>query len=146
MSIRETFPNSIALKLIINIIQKMWSRFQYCSDPSTMLLLKGPLKRDFLEIYVTTFLESVISEIQNLWGSTLFSKCSKFDLDFKNAEKNSDKGFFFSDNIIWISIVKLPMLGTGYLSLAANVLTRSSKIWHVNNRNFFQLNCFGTHQ
>ena len=28
---------------------------------------KGPLKRDFLDNYLTTFSESVISEIQKLW-------------------------------------------------------------------------------
>ena len=32
--------------------------------------------------------------------------------------------------------LKLSLLGTGYFSWAANVLTSSPKIWHVNKRDF----------
>ena len=50
------------------------------------------------------------------------------------------KRCFVSEIIaIWIDIVKLSLLRTGYFSLAANVLTRSPKIWHFNKRDFFQL-------
>ena len=35
-------------------------------------LSKGSLKPDFLDIYLTTFSKSVISEIQKLWRSSLF--------------------------------------------------------------------------
>ena len=107
-------------------------------------LYKGPLKRDFLNIYLTRFLESVNLEIQKLWGSFSFSKCLKFKLDLKNASKNWEKVFSFWDNCIWIDIVKLSLLRTGYFSLAANVLTSSTKIWHVNKRDFFQLNWIGS--
>ena len=54
---------------------------------------KGHLKRDFLEIYLSTFSESVILETQKLWGSSLFPKYSKFNLDFKIAAKNTVKTF-----------------------------------------------------
>ena len=37
-------------------------------------LSKGPLKRDFWDIYMTAFSETVILEIQNLWGSYFFEK------------------------------------------------------------------------
>ena len=114
-----------------------WARLPCC-------LSKGPLKRDFLDIYLTTFSESVISKIQNLGGSSFFKKYLKFNLDFKNAAKNSEKVFCFWDNCIWIGIVKLSLLRTGYFSSAANVLTSSPKIWHVNKRDFFQLNFLGS--
>ena len=78
---------------------------------------KGPLKRDFLDICLITFSESVISEIQNLWGSSFFSKYSKFKLNFKNVEKNCEKIFCFWDNCFWIGIVKLSLLRRGYFSL-----------------------------
>ena len=52
-------------------------------------LLKGPLKQDFLDIYLTTFSESVVSEIQNLQGSSFFPKYLKFNQDFKKAAQNS---------------------------------------------------------
>ena len=107
-------------------------------------LSKGPLKQDFSDIYLSTFLDSVISEIQKLWGSTFFSRCVKFNLDFRNTAKNWAKNFCYLDNCIWIGIVKLCHLRTGYFSSAANVLTSSPKIWHVNKRDFFQLNFLGS--
>ena len=41
---------------------------------------------------------------------------------------------------MWIGIVKLSLLRTGYFSSAANVLRSSPKIWHVNKRDFFKFN------
>ena len=43
---------------------------------------------------MTTFLESVIPEIQNLWGSSFSSKYLKFKLDLRNTAKNEEKDFF----------------------------------------------------
>ena len=77
-------------------------------------LSKGPLKSDFSDIYLTTFTESVISRKQNLWEFFFFfSKCFKFNLNFKNSSKNREKVFRFCDNCISIGIVKLPVLITG---------------------------------
>ena len=53
----------------------------------------GPLKLDFLGIYLTKCSESVTSEIQKLSGTSFCSKYSKFNLDFKNAAKNRKKCF-----------------------------------------------------
>ena len=110
-----------------------WARLPCC-------LSKGPLKQDFLDIYLTTLLESVISKIQNLWGPNFFSKCFEFNLDFKNTAKNWAKNFCYLGNCIWIFIVKLCHLRTGFFQSAANVLTSSPKIWHVNKRDLFKLN------
>ena len=119
--------------------QQLWARLPYC-------LSKDPLKRDFLDIYLATFSESVTSKIQNLWGSSFYSKCLKFNLDFKNAAKNWEKVFCFWDNCIWIGIVKLSLWRTRYFSSAANVLTSSPKIWHVNKRDFFWHNFLASDQ
>ena len=75
-----------------------------------------------------------------------FSKSSKFNLDFKKAAKNWEEAFCFSMNCIWIGVVKLSLLRTGYFSSAANVLTSSTKILHVNKREFFQLHWLGSDQ
>ena len=91
-------------------------------------LSKGPLKWDFSDIYLTTFLESLNSEIQNLWRSFFVSKCLQFKLDFKNAFKNWGKVLCFWENCIWIGIVKFSLLRTWYSWTAANVLTTSPKI------------------
>ena len=101
---------------------------------------KRPLKLEFLDIYLTTFAESVISEIQELWGSSFLKKYSRFNSDFKNVARNWEKVFSFWYNCIWIGIVKLSLLRTRYFSSPANVLTSSPKILHVNKRDFFQLN------
>ena len=63
-----------------------WARAPCC-------LAKGPLKRDFLHIYLFTFSESVISEIQKLWLSSFYSKCSKFNIASQNAAKIEKKFF-----------------------------------------------------
>ena len=60
------------------------------------------------------------------------SKCSRFNVDFKNAEKNREKVSCFWDICISIGIVKFSLLRTGYLTLAANVLRSSPKILIVN--------------
>ena len=70
---------------------------------------KGSLKRNVLDIYLTTFSESVTWEIQNLWGSSFFSKYLKYNLDFQNTVTNWVKVFRFWDNCIWIGIVKLSL-------------------------------------
>ena len=86
------------------------------------------------------FSESVISEIHWLWGSSVFWKCSKFNVDYKNGEKNSEKDFCFWDNSIWIGCVKLSLLRREYLSSAVNVLKNSFKILNSSKIDLFQLN------
>ena len=119
-----------------SVFSSAWVRLPCC-------LLTGSLKRDVLGIYLTKFSESVITKIQNLWGSSFVSKYSKSFSHFKNAGKNWAKTFCFWDNCIWIRIVKLFLLRTGYFSSVANVLASSPKIWHVNSRDFFQLKWLG---
>ena len=86
------------------------------------------------------FSESVIWEIHWLWGSSFFWKCSKFNVDYRNAEKNWEKVFCFWDNSIWIGCVKLSVLRGEYLSSAVNVLTNSLNILNSGNIDLFQLN------
>ena len=79
--------------------------------------------------------------MQNLCGSSFYSKSLKVLVDCKNAPRNWEKVFCFWDNCIWIGIVKLSLLRRAYMLSAATVWTRSLKTWHVNKRNFSQLNC-----
>ena len=109
-------------------------------------LLKGRPKRYFLDVYLTTLSETVISEIQNRWGQSFFAKYLKFIVNFKNAPGNWEKVFCFWVNCIWIGILKLSLLRTGYFSSAPNVLASSFRIWHMKNRDFFQLNWLGSNQ
>ena len=79
--------------------------------------------------------------MNQLWGSYLFWKCSKLNLDCNTAEKNSENVFCFRDNSIGISCVKLSLLRREYLSSAVSVLTTSPKILHITKADFFQSIC-----
>ena len=131
--------------------QWIWSRwcdadFDSVSARLPYCLSMHPLKRDFLDTYLTTFSGSVTSKIQKLWRSSFSPKRSKFQLDLKTEEKNSEKFFVPWDNCIWIGIVKLCLLRTGHFSSATNLLTTSPKNSHVNKTDFFQLNWLGSEQ
>ena len=107
MSIRETFSNSISL-LVRNDYDKS-AVMQNSTVPSyfdRIACISVLWNGTFQTISQATFLESLISKIQNLWGSTFVSKCLKFILDFENASKNWEKVFCFLDNCIWIGINK----------------------------------------
>ena len=142
---KRDFSNSISLGMVDEFdfnsadFNNAWARLTCC-------LSNCPLTRDVLDIYLITFSESVISEIQNLWLSSFYSKCSKFNIDLQNAAKNSEQFFCFSDNWLWIVILKLSLLRTGYFSSAANVLTSGPKIWHINKRDFFEHNFVASDQ
>ena len=124
-SIRETFPNSIDLTVINEY------------DKGTVMQISTVFGhiyhvacRSVLWIFGITKSMRVVS----------FSKCSKFNLDFKYAAKNIENVFFFFwDSCIWIGIVKLSLLRTAYFSSAVNMLTSCPKIGHVNKRDVFQL-------
>ena len=92
-----------------------WARLTYS-------LSKGLLKQDFLDIYLTTFSESVISEIQKLWLSPFHSKCLKINIDLKTGATNCQNVFSFSDNCIWIGSVKFSLWRTRCFSSTGNVL------------------------
>ena len=63
-------------------------------------LSKGPLKDGFLDIYLNRFLGAHISRNTPLRGSCFFGKCLKFNIDFKNAKKETEKKFFVFEIIV----------------------------------------------
>ena len=65
-----------------------------------------------------------------------FSKCSKFNADLKNAEKNSEKKFCFRDKCVRIVCIQLSQLIREYLSSAVNVLRKRLKNFHVSKIDF----------
>ena len=108
----------------MNMIKLLSWRFEQCLGTFTMLLVEW-----LSETGHSRHLSN------NNFGNTkalrviFFTKDSKFNVDFKKAVKNSDKVSCLLDNSIWISIVKLSLLRTGYLSWAANVLTSSARFY-----------------
>ena len=123
------------------MVKVLSSRLQMCLRPFlTCCLSKVPLKQEFLDIYLITFCG------YGNFGNTshmrpFFSwKCSKFNVHFRNEEKNWEKAFSFWDTSIWIGCVKLSLLRREYFSSSVNMLTNSLQILHSTKRNFFQLN------
>ena len=133
-------------KLSISMINLLWFKFQQCLGQFTMLLSETSSETGVFRHLSNHVFRVYISEIQNLWGSSFFSKCLKFIVDFENAAKNSEKVFCFLDNCIWIGINKVSQLRRGYLPCTANMLTNCPKISHVNKRNVLQLNWLGSDQ
>ena len=128
------------------MIKVLWCRFQQCLGPFTMILLDRSSETGLLR-----HLSNHVFGVRNFRNTKsmsviLFSNCSKFKLNVINEEKTSEKLFCFWDNWISTGIVKLTLLRTGYLSLAANMLANSPKIWHVIKRYFFQLDCLSNYQ
>ena len=65
-----------------------------------------------------------------------FWKCSEFNADLKNAEKNGKKMFCFWDKCISIVYIHLSLLIREYLSLAVNELKKGLKNFIVSKSNF----------
>ena len=91
----------------------------------------------FCTYILPRFPECVISEINQLWGSSFFWKCSKFNVDYENSTKNSEKALSFWDNCVRIGCVKLSLLRKEYLSSAVNVLKNSYKALRLTKTDFF---------
>ena len=54
----------------------------------TCFLWKRPFKRDFTDIYRIIFFGDANLGNKSARGSSFFPECSKFNVDFENAEKN----------------------------------------------------------
>ena len=96
----------------------------------------SPLKRDQLGIYLWTFF--VVGNFGNTEAMSVifFIKCSKFNADSKNSEKNSEKTLCFWDKCIWIVCIQLSLLVMEYLSSGVNVLRKRKKNFHVSKSDF----------
>ena len=102
--------------------------------------------RIFLDIYLKSSFA-----VRNLGNKSamrffFFGKCSKFNVDFKNAKKNWEKISIFWDNRIWNGCCKLSLLRRAYLSRQVNALRNSFKTLHISKRDFLQRNCLHNDQ
>ena len=130
----------------MKMIKSLWSRFQQCLCTCTILVVDATSETRLLR-----HLSDYVFQVRNFESTQsmrviFYSKILKFNRDLNNAAQNSEKFFCFWDNCIWICILKFSHLRRGYFSSAANVLTSSPKILHVNKRDFFQLNSLSSGQ
>ena len=140
------FSTQLTWQGSVNLIKVLRCRFQQRFSTFSMLLVEGFSERGLFRHLSDYGFRVRNLEIKKLWGSSFFSKCSKFILIFKKAAKNSESALCFQDNCIWIGIVKLSLLRTGYFSPADNMLKSSWKVLHVNKRDFLQLNWLSSDQ
>ena len=122
------------------MIKVLWFRFRQCFRKFIILLHEASSETGLFRHLSDSIFGVQNLENEKVWGSSLCVKCLEFNLDLKNAAGNWESLFCFWDSCIWIAIDKFFLLRTGYLSSAANVLTSSPKILHVNKRDFCQLN------
>ena len=131
-----------------NMLKVLPCKFQQSFGAFTMLLpKKDPSKQDFFDIDLTRFFG--VRKFGNTSAMRViffFWKCSKFKLDFKNAEKKSEKVFYFWGTFIWIGWVKLSLLRREYLLSAHSLLGNSLEILHISKKDFLRVNCLHSDQ
>ena len=128
----------------MNMIKVMSCRFDKCLGRFTMLLVEGSSKTELFR-----HLSNHVFEVIN-FGNTkamwviFFSKTFKLSDRFRKWSQKVIKNFCFWDNWIWIAIVTLSLLRTGYFSPVAIGLPSKPKILHVNKTYFFRRNFLGS--
>ena len=140
------FGTQLTWRWSMNMLKMLWCWFQERFCTFTMLLVKGSSETGlFRHLSDQVFGDRNFRNTKSM-GFIICLKILKIYFRFRKCSKKLRKSFFFRDNCIWTGIVKLSLLGTGYFSSAANVLTSSSKMWHVNKRNVLKLNQFASDQ
>ena len=91
-------------------------------------LLKGPLKRDFLNIYITTSFEVRKSKNTSAMMVIFFLIMFKIESKIRKCKKKLENVFCFWDNWIWKCCYKLSRFRRKYLLSPVNGLTKSPKI------------------
>ena len=81
-------------------------------------------------------MQSITPELNQLWGSSFFSKCSKFHVDFRNKKHNSENALNFGDNYTLIGYVKHSLL------LGVDMLSSSLNISETTKKEFLELKFF----
>ena len=124
--------------------QQIWYKWchSYFSTVWSYLLCclsKGPLKRDFFDIYLTTFFGIRNFGNTSVMSVIFFSKLLIYIS--KMQQKKLEKTFCFSENWSWIGCVNFSLLKIENLWPTANMFTKSPKILHITKRDFFRLNC-----
>ena len=113
----------------------VWSHLPCC-------LSKGPLKRDFLDIYLTTFFAVRIFANTSAMKVIFFLKLFEILAAFQKFRKRLRKSFlFFFYKGIWFGFINLSLLRRENLWSAINVFTNSPNIFHITKRDFSQLTC-----
>ena len=131
--VRETFSTLIVWTVINEYGKGAAVYISTVSQPASHVIccshVNSLLKRDFLDIYLTTFFGVRKLKIHELGGSSFFLKTFKIESKFRKCERKKSQIIFrFWDNSIGKWCYKLYLTSREYLLLALNGLTNSPKI------------------
>ena len=83
-------------------------------------------------------MQSIVSETNNLWGSSFCPKYWKFDVDFGNGVKSSKNTFRFLDNSISIVAVNTRFYWERILFIGCQCLNKQSQDFRYYKDRIFQ--------
>ena len=90
---KRLFPTQLPRQLSMNMTKVVWRRLQQCFCTFTMLLVEGSSETwRFRHLSDYVFRDRRFRNRKSM-RVIFFSKYSKFNLDFKNSAKNSEKRF-----------------------------------------------------
>ena len=131
------FASQLHSQWSINMVKELSLTFQRCLGAFTMLLFEGSLEMGLFRHWTNqVFRGPELRKYRRYESHPVFWKLSKFEFDFKNGAKNSEKFFCFLYTCIWIGRLKLSLLTKVYLPSALSVLGNSLAILHITNRDF----------
>ena len=124
-----------------NIIRVLLCRFQHCLGAFDAFPVEGCSEtRLFTHLSNYVFRSPQFRKYISYEGHLFVSKCFKFDVDLRNAEKNGELFFPFLSSWNWIGCSKFSVLGIEILPSAVNVVTNSLRISDITKRDNFELN------
>ena len=136
--LKEMFSDSIGLLFMGNYGKsapvQVWTVFGTGKQVGSRRVL---LNRSFQAFKSTHFSDSIISEIFKLCTWCFFWKCDKFCVDSKNSIKIKENVSHFWVNGLWRCWDKFSQLWREYMWSAVNVLTSTTEISDLTERDVF---------
>ena len=115
-------------------------RFQQCFRPFTVLFVEGSSElRLFRHLSNNVFRSPYVQKYMSYEGHSFFWKCSKLNVNFENAKRNSEKVFRLWNNCIGRCWHKFLSLNKRILVIGSQWVNKIPKILHISKRDFFQL-------
>ena len=107
------------------MLKVLYFRFQQCFRPFTVLFVEGSSElRLFRHLSNNVFRSPYVQKYMSYEGHSFFWKCSKLNVNFENAKRNSEKVFRLWDNCIGRCWHKFCLWTRESLSSAVNGLTK----------------------
>ena len=131
MCLRVTFATQLPSEWSLKMIKALSLRLNQSFGPFTMSPVETSSETGVFRHLSKHVFRAQESRKYRIYEGHLFTKCSKFNADSKNAEKNWEKIFASWHKCTRIFCILLSLLIKEYLSSAVNVLRKGLKNIHV---------------